>query len=315
MYCCSLGTKWLLLSGLYILVMGCQGPSNDSDLAKSLGRLNLAITDAPVDFAANVYVQFSGIEVKGSTQVIALYFCEDPANSSMTVVSPSVCTKSKPASIDLLALHSGNSAALLSAYPLNAGHYESIRLMVDAVTGVDDSYVILKTDTSKYELEIPSGEETGLKLTRGFDVAAGGRIDLTIDFDLRKSVREATSSVFTLRPALRIVDNLSIGGIVGSVNTSLISEPCSPAVYVYSGSNITPDDVGSTNGPLTTAVVSNLVVGSYAYRAAFLEAGRYTVAFTCGAASDDPGVDGELIFLKTANITVAAQTETIHVFE
>ena len=50
---------------------------------------------------------------------------------------------------------------------------------------VGDSYVRLETGGEECEMRVPSGDQTGLKLVRGFTVGAGTITDFTIDFDLR----------------------------------------------------------------------------------------------------------------------------------
>jgi hypothetical protein len=52
----------------------------------------------------------------------------------------------------------------------------------------------------------------------------------------------------------------------------------------------------------------------YRYKAAFLEAGDYTVAFTCDAGLDDPATDDALGFSGAATVVVSAKTETAHNF-
>jgi len=295
----------ITLSGLAVVLGGCLGGSSGSS-----GTLNLGITDAPIDGAQNVYVQFSGIKLHGSsTGDITLNFCQDPVDASKTVVSSGTCATSKPKQIDLLNLGSGKSEELLGDYTLAAGHYQWIRLLVDTEDQLD-SYIVLG-DGSSHELTIPSGAETGLKLVRGFDVAAGGHSDYTIDFDLRKSVH-STNGNYMLRPTLRLVDNLQVGSVAGTVSANLLTSCNSPAVYVYSGSNVTPMDVNTSldTGPIASAAVS---LTDHTYKAAFLEAGNYTVAFTC-AATDDPATTDTLAFSGTSTVTVAANTKTTHNF-
>ncbi len=314
----SRGIK-LMLSGLCWLIASCQGQSGGQDNS----YLNLAVTDAPVDFAVQVVVQFSGVEIKSGKQVITLRFCEDPANPALTMVSTGTCVKSKPAVIDLLAMHSGSSAPLLSRYPLSAGHYDAVRLLVDAAAGVVDSYIVLGPDRTnpKLELDLPSDAEAGLILSGGFDVFVGGTRDLIIDFNLRKSVRQEGAGIYKMRPVLRMVDKSKIGAIVGEVfgtDPALTATTCFSSVYIYSGWNAVPGDIGSSTGPLTSATINVVRDGSgyhYPYRAAFLEAGNYTVAYTCEANKDDPAVDDDITFLRTANVTVSAGVEGNHNFE
>ncbi len=91
---------------------------------------------------------------------------------------------------------------------------------------------------------------------------------------------------------------------------------CTGAVYIYAGSNVTPDDIDTTlPDPITTAMVKlDSTSGDYEYKAAFLEAGSYTVAFTCDAVQDDPGSDDVLVFVGTETVSVAAGAVTMHDF-
>ena len=318
----------LLLVSLCMLTASCDqssGYTASGDLENSRGRINVSVTDAPVDFAAEVYVQFSGIEFSSSTQTTTLHFCEDPSDPTQTLASTSPCAKSKPAAINLLAMNGGSSARLLNNYPLNAGHYDSVRLLID-VAGSNDSYIVLNSRTlplPKYELDLPSDAEAGLKLNNGFDIITNGHLDLIIDFDLRKSVRQEGVGVYKLRPSLRMVNNGQAGFIYGSVfgdkDPALTDPSCTSAVYVYSGWGATTGDVGSSDGPLTSAVinVNRLDNNDYAYgyRAAFLVAGNYTVAYTCQAAIDNPGTADNISFLRTVNVTVPVQAGALQNFQ
>ena len=146
---------------------------------------------------------------------------------------------------------------------------------------------------------------------------AGGSADFTIDFDLRKSVHVTGTGEYMLRPTLRMVDNVMAGSISGTVDQSLVPGGCTPAVYVYSGAGVTPDDIDTdvnTPDPVTTASVKQDNMGVYRYKAAFLEAGSYTIAYTCDAAADYPTVDNTLSFSGTTTVTVTAKTTTVHDF-
>jgi hypothetical protein len=68
-----------------------------------------------------------------------------------------------------------------------AGRYQSIRLLIEAQQNQPSSYIDFASG-ARYPLYVPSGSESGLKLIRGFTVAAGSNSNFTIDFDLRKSV-------------------------------------------------------------------------------------------------------------------------------
>jgi len=307
--------EYALAFGAMVILAGCGSPGGGGGSA-STGTLSLQITDAAVDTADNVYVQFHGLELQSADGTrTTLYLCEDPMNPGETIVSDSACTtQQKSRQIDLLALNGGAVNSLLDNITLPSGHYSWIRLMVDTA-GAMDSYIVV--GGNPFELTIPSGDQTGLKLNRGFDVPAGGHADFTIDFDLRKSVHFANGN-YMLRPTLRMVNSTMVGAIAGTVNQSLIPSGCTPAVYVFSGAGATPDDIDTDSAnpdPVTTASV-NPTNGTY--KAAFLETGDYTVAYTCDAAADDPAVDNTadntVTFSNIATVTVTANSITTHNF-
>ncbi len=305
----------ILAFGTMLAITGCGGSGGGSG-GVSTGTLSLQITDGPVDAAEHVYIQFSGLEIQSADgKRTVLYYCQDPVDATKTVLSDTACTTpAAPKQLDLLALSGGQADFLLDDFTLPSGRYSWIRLMVDT-DGVRDSYIVL-LGGAEQELTIPSGDQTGLKLNRGFDVPAGGSADFTIDFDLRKSVHVTGTGEYMLRPTLRIVDNVMVGAIAGTVDASLVPGGCTPAVYVFEGSGVTPDDIdGIAPDPVTTATVKlDSNDGLYKYMAAFLEAGSYTIAYTCDAAADDPVVDNVLTFSGTTSVTVTAKTTTLHDF-
>lgn len=260
------------------------------------GRLSLAVTDAPVDDASSVVVQFSGVAFKRA----------GAAAEVVQGLTPS------PRQLDLLQYQEGRAALLLDGVTLPAGDYEWIRLIVDNETGVRDSYIVL-TGGEECELRVPSGAESGLKLNRGFTLPADGSVALTIDFDLRKSIlappgqqgaAEACTQGYLMRPTLRIVDDANVGAIAGHVASELVTEQCLPKVYVFSGAGVVPDDIDGTD-PDALVVASVAVENgstAYAYRAAFLPPGSYTVAFTCD--DDDAAADETLTFVGAQDVTV-----------
>lgn len=292
----------LVVSMILFALAGCGGGGGGS--APDTGRMSLSVTDAPVDDASSVVVQFSGVAFKR----------EGESADAVRTLSPS-------RQIDLLEYQQGRAALLLDGVTLPAGRYEWVRLIVDAQPSVRDSYITLTTG-EECELRVPSGAESGLKLNRGFTLPANGSVALTIDFDLRKSIHappgqqgnaaECTQG-YLMRPTLRIVDDANVGAIGGTIDSALVTAECLPKVYVFSGSDITPDDLEDAGAPsdVDPLVVANVDVqnGSttYGYRAAFLPPGSYTVAFTCD--DDDPTDDDVLEFL--APQTVAVQNNLI----
>lgn len=271
-----------------------------TDPAQS-GTLSVGITDAPVDSASAVVVKFTAVEVQPENGS-PIRFDIEPARS-----------------IDVLALAGGKSAAILESRSVPAGRYEWIRLHIAAEQNAQDGSYIDLTNGERYPLFIPSGSETGLKLVQGFNVSANGNSQFTIDFDLRKSVIAPPGQEpnYFLKPALRIVDNLQVGAIGGSVSQSLVPADCAPFVYVFMSADVTPDDMNSAapaeQNPLVSVRVKlDEASGEFRYIASFLEAGAYTVSFTCDGDIDTPEGDEALDFVGTTNVAVTAgQTATV----
>ena len=282
------------------MLAGCGGVGSGDPDTPANGQLTLGVTDAPVDGATAVVVKFTAVELK-----------PEGGNAFTIELAPA-------ATVDLLALAGGNSRTLLDAHTVPAGHYEWVRLLIEAQQNQPSSYIDLATG-ERFPLFVPSGSESGLKLIRGFNVAAGSISNFTIDFDLRKSViaPPGQSPNYLLKPVLRIVDNLRVGTIAGTVAAALVPADCSPQVYIFTGTGIVPDDLDSAASPDVDPLISvpvrlDAASGEYRFRAGFIEVGDYTASFTCNGAADTPEGEEVLVFAGTQNLTVAAnQTTTI----
>ena len=219
------------------------------------------------------------------------------------------------------------SETLLLDEPLAAGEYKSIRLIVDAVEGERDSYIVLDAGGGEHELQVPSGSTSGFKLDGSFTVVAGQSVNFTIDFDVRKSIvrtgtpKNPDTVKYLLKPVLRIVQNDSAGHITGKVAPALLDDAsCSdtdPAtfnsVYVFSGAGVTPDDIDGDGGdPLTPSLVTlDTESGDYRYEVGFLPEGEYTIAFTCNVDAEitdveNGHVDNDLKFTGIQDVQVTA---------
>ena len=296
------GTAGLLfVSALFSACGGSSGNGGATNLnddgTNDEATFSLGITDGPVDTAEQVVVQFDGVELQ-------------PASGDRITFDFAT-----PQSIDLLALQGNNSEMLLMNETIPAGEYSWVRLMVSAEQdGVMDSYLV---DTSfvEHELWIPSGAETGLKLVSGFTAAADSVVDFTIDFDLRKSVTfpPGLGGTYMLRPALRLVDNLTVGTVAGNIDAALIETACGEtaenngSVYLYSGTVEVAEDIsGADTDPLATATVDD----EGGYEIGFIMQGQYSAAYTCDSAQDDPQADDELSFYGLKTLEVSADTTT-----
>ncbi|MBB3166875.1 hypothetical protein FHS30_000051 [Simiduia aestuariiviva] len=273
------------------------GGSSSSD-PEPMATLNLSIVDGPVDAADAVVIAFNELEIK-------------PASGASQVV-----TLAETATINLLDYQGEVSAPLVRNLSLTPGNYNWVRLGIDAAA----SYI--EIDGAQYPLEIPSAAQSGLKLNRGFTLAAGGVSDFTLEFDLRKSVHQEGTGDYKLRPTLRMVDNLEVGTAVGTVDRALIEDvACTNngdnndtgnVVYVYAAADVTPVDIqGAETDPITSATVTyDDASNNFVFTVGFLAAGDYTLAFTCDGLVDDPQAVDELLFGATANVAITAGAAT-----
>jgi hypothetical protein len=136
--------------------------------------------------------------------------------------------------------------------------------------------------------------------------------------------RSQGQSSYTLKPVLRVTDESQVGLISGSVAaTRITASGCTGdantgagnAVYLYSGTVATPDDVGGAGSqPLASAPVKlDTASGNYRYTLAYLPIGSYTLALTCQARDDAPDTDEAIVFSEplSANVT-AGMTTTVN---
>lgn len=297
--------RFLLIIFSVALLLACK-----AETGKGSGVLVLSITDAPVDSAEQVIVEFSGVEI------------QPESGDRIQINYPS------PKTINLLALQGGLRATLLEQLDLEVGTYSWIRLKVNAVAdGIMDSFI--RINGADYELHVPSGSNNGLKLNNSFYVGDGEIVDFTIDFDLRKSVHQPSGQtgpsgdpIYFLRPTLRLVDTNESGVVTGLINPLIFDGlSCSTpelgyGVYLYKG-NETPDDIdGIYPDPESTATATLNASSDYVYTLAFIKPGDYTIAATCVADLDEPDTDDAGIeFVGVSFITVNAGSTTTHDFQ
>ena len=275
----SSSLSWCVLTAAAIGLAGCGG--GGSSPLTSTGKISVALTDAPMDDAAEVVVVFTGVEVHGADgQTHTLDFG----------------TNRK--SIDLMKLRNGVTSALTEGLEVPAGNYDWMRLMVLADKNSQGESYIKLTSGAQYPLWIPSGSETGLKLVRPITVAQGSTTRLIVDFDLRKSVHAPPGQDpnYILRPTLRLLDQIQVGKITANVDLAALTKAqlgttaaitsCKAGIYLFAGAAATPDDqdLDDSDGkdPVFYAPVPyDGVNPAGQVSIPFVEAGSYTLAATC----------------------------------
>jgi len=158
-------SRSLALGAAVALLVACGGGGgNNGSASNPTGRLKLSVTDAPVDDAQAVWVQFRAVEFKPEGA--------EPVRQDLKDANGTAA----PQRINLLPLQDGRAAVLLDGVVLPAGRYEWLRLLVDNEPNVRDSYIEIAGN--ECELRIPSGDESGLKLIRGFTLPEQGALAL-----------------------------------------------------------------------------------------------------------------------------------------
>ena len=283
-------------------LLGCGGGDGEQTASVSF-----YVSDAPVDKASSVSISFSMVEL-----------VDDEGNSFFLDVIPS--TGLDYQTVDLMEYQGENSQLIVSTQPVPVGSYKELILHVTNENGVN--YVI--DENRQQPLKQPSNK---LKLG-SFDVTSEAVQLYTIEFDLRQSLvmrgNLGSNNGYILKPhGVFIVSNASAVSISGNVDDNLLTgdESCTADsqafIYLYEGEGhdsanlidlVDEDDpeFDSQNPVPENAVKPIASAGldennNYAF--GFLNAGTYTVAFSCNAGDDNPiQYDGTAIPLPTGQV-------------
>lgn len=158
------------------------------------------LMDAPVDDAKAVNIKIAGVEA----------YHEEHGWIKLAQSSDEV--------IDLLALQSGRTFAIVDGDQPPEGNYQELRLILD------ETYVsnLTLADNTTAPLRTPSGEQSGLKLKVDFSVSAVVPTEIVLDFDLRQSIKR-TGKSYLLTPVLRAVEKDGSGFIVGNATKGAVA--------------------------------------------------------------------------------------------
>lgn len=176
-----------------VLWTGCSDDSTTVEPVAQNGRLKMYFVDSPAAFDS-VIICVEKVEVHKSG---------NDSTSGWFVINDSTRY------FDLLLLTNGASA-VLGDTSLSAGQYTQIRLMIGNGSYVIDSGV-------RHDLEIPSGSQTGLKLTHQFTIESEKLYELVLDFNVEKSILITGNGKYKLKPTIRIMPIVISGSISGQV--------------------------------------------------------------------------------------------------
>lgn len=238
------------------------GTENDPEL----GNLEVRLYDAPLDSADEVNISVRQVQINQTSD----------EESGWTVINTPDQT------YNLLELTNG-AFEVLGDTALAPGTYQQIRLVLNE-TGNN-----IVVDGQVYDLEVPSGAESGLKLNVNTEIEAGVEYVLLLDFDAARSVVEAGNEQsgvrYLLRPVIRANNQAQTGNIAGTVDPA----ESEPIIYAIQNSDTLASSIADT------------VSGEF--RLIGLAEGSYTV-------SVDPRTDGyEITDTTGVEVTVGETSE------
>lgn len=180
---------------MFLGLSGCSESTTQNPTSLQ-GEIKVYVVDSPSDYdAVNIVVTEVSVHMTSTDTV-----------TGWTVISDSLRT------INLLNLTNGNFD-ILGTKMLDAGRYSQIRLKI----GTGSNVVV---NGQMYPLNIPSGDQSGLKLNHQFNIEANGLYELTLDFDASRSIHVTGNNQYQMRPVIRVVANYISGSISGVVSPS-----------------------------------------------------------------------------------------------
>jgi hypothetical protein len=217
-----LATILILITSLAFISTGCDSTGSDG----AMGTLNVEMTDAPIDSAAEVNVNIQRIEVQNS----------EGSGEWTTLAEPNK-------TYNLLDFTNGE-VTVLGGKELPVGTYPQIRLILGD-TG--NSFTVYNDDgsTTTYDMKVPSGAQSGVKLNINATIEEGIEYTVLLDFDAGRSVKETgqgTPEPYILRPTIDAMQKAISGVIEGVVDPA----DALPVIYAVSNSDTTASTISDT---------------------------------------------------------------------
>jgi len=204
-----------LAAATMLIVNSCQKTDQDN-----YGTLHVSITDDPfpIDLIEEANVVITKLEIRLKND---------------STVDQFITLFEETQEFNLLDLRNGTVAELLER-EIPVGSYDLIRLYVDkASLGIKDG--------GTYEVKVPSGSQTGIKIfiDPELSIAGGLTSDLLLDFNLDKSFvlkgnTKSSSGIkgFNFKPVIRVANKSKSGTIQGMVSDTSAVAIKSASVWI-----------------------------------------------------------------------------------
>ena len=156
------------------VLMACK--QNETPVSAAI---HVKLTDAPGNYTA-VNIDLEQVQVK-------------PANGTWLDITTNA------GSYDLIQLTNGVDTLIVADSLPSGIQIQQIRL----VLGSNNTVVV---DSITYPLEVPSGEQTGLKLNLNRLMIQDSLNTVLLDFDAEKSIVATGNGKYLLKPVIKVVD-------------------------------------------------------------------------------------------------------------
>ena len=279
-------------SGLFLALtvalapMGCL---EDSDLP---GTLKIAITDSPVDSKDIESVNLFITNMEG---------LQDGSWKSFQNFE-------RPLGFNLLQL-TGSKSLLIVNQPVNPGEFSDLRLTLRMATRnsslvINPQSNIERGDGSTIPLLLPEGATPQIVIPFATGISSRKTTDITLDFDLRKSIRKNDQGEYLLIPVIRPVNTGQSGHIKTIIKN--LPAPEGTVVYAYLPGTFRSSEISNTGGTAFFNAITSAAVEKDQCELGFLEAGAYELVF---ARHDQDGLGVEVLG-KVNGVEVVAQQKT-----
>ena len=274
--------------------------TDGDDSLNEMGKLTVQLTDAPFphDLVAEANVTIfkvdarnkgsekemddeseSNDEMEGESDSDDEMEDESDSSDEENDNSPFVTLMEREIEVNLLELINGNTETLVDTF-VPVGTYDLIRVYVKGVS-------IVLTDGTIYDLKVPSGEQTGIKvfIKPGIVVNGGLSADLILDFDVSKSFipkgnRKDFSGItgFNFKPVIKACNKSTSGTLSGLIYTvQEATELVEETPTRLGGAQIEIYEVGTINTSTSSITSTSSLEDTGAYKVMGLTAGTYDV--------------------------------------
>lgn len=230
------------------------------------GTLKIAITDAPIDADQVKAVNLTITNVEGLQ------------NGNWKAFK----NFEQPVGVNLLAYTGGKSVLLIDQFA-TPGEFSSIRMTLNMANRNSSliispqSNVVFKNGSST-PIYMVEGKAPEVVLEKSIGVHSRGITDITLDFDLRKSIHINDAGEYILEPVVRFIETKKAGHIEGSVLSAVI--PDRVVAYVYStGAFSNNEAMGSSEKLAFSQAITSTAVKTKHFALGFLENGSYDLIF------------------------------------